>query len=67
MNKILQSCVAMLRLATFWWSVLFFFIVGMYGDKGIMHSLGFSIGATLFLVTVAIFVKWLESKQKINN
>lgn len=67
MNKILQSYVAILRLAAFWWSVLFFFIVGLYGDKGIIHSLWFSIATTLFLVTVAIFMKWLESKQKINN
>jgi len=62
-----QCYVAMLRAATFYWSILFFYIVGVYGGKGIFESLGFSIGVSLFLVTCAIFVKWLESKQKIKE
>jgi len=62
-----QCYIAMLRAATFYWSILFFYIVGAYGGKGIFESLGFSIGITLVFATLAIFIKWLESKQKINN
>lgn len=64
MKWIGQSYIATLRTATFYWSILFFYVIGIYGGKGIIESLGFSIGVTFFFVTLAIFIKWLESKQK---
>jgi hypothetical protein len=58
-----DSYIVILRKVTFYWCILFFYIVGWYGGKGIIESLGFSIGVSLFLATIAIFLKWLESKQ----
>ena len=62
-----QCYVAMLKQATFYWCILFFYIVGAYGGKGRWESLGFSIGVSLVFVTFAIFIKWVESKQKIKE
>jgi len=62
-----QSYIAILKHATFYWAILFFYIVGVSGGKGIWGSLGFSIGVALFFATIAIFIRWLESKQKRNN
>jgi hypothetical protein len=48
-----QSYIAILIHATFYWAILFFYIVG--------------IGVASFFATIAIFIRWLESKQKRDN
>ena len=64
---IIQGYIGILRSMTFWWVILFYFAVGISVQMSIMKSLGYSIGVTLCFATMALFIRWLESKQKINN